>query len=117
MCCTRARRAARRVARRVAGGGGGGEISKCPVAWDRGSRSISLELVKGLRSVCWWALRDSSVVRIGSARENAHLMTITMPVLQCFACWQKSHVGWVESTRIWTTGVLVPFDGMLKAYQ
>ena len=54
-----------RVGRRVAGGG---EISKCPIAGNRGSRSISLELIKCFRSVCWWALRDPSVVRIGDAK-------------------------------------------------
>ena len=42
---------------------GGREISKCPITGDWGSRSISLEFLKGLR-FCW-ALQDPSVVRIG----------------------------------------------------
>ena len=42
-------------------------------------------------------------------------MTITMPVLQCFACWQKSHIGWVLSTFISTMGVSVPCGAMLMA--
>ena len=48
---------------------GGRKISKCPIAGDWGSSSISLELLKGLR--CCWALRDLSIVRIGGRGGNA----------------------------------------------